>query len=58
MVEGLLDRLKEASFYEHCSYGKQSHVSFSFGATRAEEILELMHSDVFGPISTPSLRGS
>ena len=56
MVEGLLDYLEEVDFYEHCIYGKQSHVGFLFSATRAKEILELIHSDVFGPLLVPSLR--
>jgi len=32
----------------------ENHVRFSFGATRAEGILQLLYSDVFGPISVPS----
>jgi len=30
-------------------------VSFSSGAKRVKGILELMHNDVFGPVSVPSL---
>ena len=30
-------------------------VRFSFGATRTNDILKLIHSDVFGPIRVPSL---
>ena len=30
-------------------------MSFPFGAKRANKILELVHSDVFGPVSVPSL---
>ena len=30
-------------------------MSFPSGAKRANEILELVHSDVFGPVSVPSL---
>jgi hypothetical protein len=33
-------------------------VRFPYGATREKEILELVHSDVFGPVSVPSLGGS
>jgi hypothetical protein len=40
---------------EHCVYGKQNRVRFPFGATREEGILQLVHSDVFGPMSVPSL---
>ena len=42
-------------FYEHCIYGKQNRVRFASGATRAKGILELIHSDVFGPVPVPSL---
>ena len=55
MDESLLDCTKEVEFHEHCIYGKQNCVRFSFGATRAKEILELIHSDVFGQVLVPSL---
>jgi hypothetical protein len=42
-------------FYEHLFYGKNNHVRFSSGAMREEEILQLVHNDVFGPVSVPSL---
>jgi hypothetical protein len=45
-------------FCEHCIYGKQICVRFPSGATRENGILELVHSDVFGPLIVPSLRGS
>jgi hypothetical protein len=45
----------EVKFCEHCIYGKQSQVWFPSGATRENEILDLVHSNVFGPISVPSL---
>jgi hypothetical protein len=48
----------EVDFSEHCVYGKQIWVRFPFGATRENGILEFIHSDVFGPISVPSLGGS
>ena len=35
--------------------GKHNRVRFPSGATRAEGILQLVHSDVFGPVSVPSL---
>jgi hypothetical protein len=40
---------------EHCIYGKQNWVRFPSGATREKGILELIHSDVFGPVPVPSL---
>lgn len=33
-------------------------MSFSTRDAKAKEILELVHSDVFGPASVPSLGGS
>ena len=41
--------------WEHCIYGKQNRVIFASGPTRAKGILELIHSDVFGPVPVPSL---
>ena len=55
MVEGMTDCTLDFDFCEHCIYGKQNRVRFAFGATRAKGILELIHSDVFGPILVPSL---
>ena len=48
----------EFDFYEHCVYGKQNRVRLLTKATRSKIILELVHSDVFGPVSVPSLGGS
>jgi hypothetical protein len=42
-------------FYEHHLYGKKNHVIFSSSAMRVEGILQLVHNDVFGPMSVPSL---
>ena len=42
-------------FCEKCVYGKHNWVIFPFGANRANKILELVHNDVFGPMSVPSL---
>jgi len=58
MVEGVPDFSEEINFYKHCVYGKQSRVKFTSGAMRAKGILEVVHSDVFGPMVVPSLGGS
>ena len=58
MVEGFPDFSFQFDFYEHCVYGKHNHVRFPTRATRAKEILELVHSYVFGSMSAPSLEGS
>jgi hypothetical protein len=55
MVEGMSNCTLDFDFYEHWIYGKQNRVRFPSGATRAKAILELIHSDVFGPVPVPSL---
>jgi hypothetical protein len=55
MVEGMSNFSLDFDFCEHCLYGKQNRVRFPSGATRAKGILHLVHSDVFGPMSVPSL---
>jgi hypothetical protein len=55
MVEGMSNCTLDFDFCEHCIYGKQNRVRFPSGATRSKGILELIHSDVFGPIPIPSL---
>ena len=55
MVEGMSNSSLDFDFCEHCVYGKKNWVSFPSGAKRANKILELVHSDVFGPVSVPSL---
>ena len=55
MVEGMSNCSLDFDFCEHCLYGKKNRVRFPTGAKRAEGILQLVHSDVFGPVSVPSL---
>jgi hypothetical protein len=55
MVEGMSNFSLDFDFCEHCVYGKQNRVRFPSGAMRAEGILQLVHNDVFGPVSVPSL---
>jgi hypothetical protein len=55
MIEGMSNCTLDFDFYENFIYGKQNRVRFPSGATRAKGILELIHSDVFGPIHVPSL---
>ena len=40
-----------------CMIGKNTKKSFSNSTSRAKEILELVHSDICGPMSCPSLNG-
>jgi hypothetical protein len=58
MVEGFPECVLEVNFCEHCIYGKKIRVRFPSGATRENGILELVHSDVFGWVTMPSLGGS
>ena len=55
MVKGFLDCSSKFYFCEHCVYGKQNCVIFPSKSTREKIILELVHSDVFGLVSFPSL---
>ena len=55
MVEGMNDCTIDFDFCEHCKYGKQNWVIFVFGSIKAKEIIELIHSDVFGSVHVPSL---
>ncbi|KAM1197580.1 hypothetical protein ACFX1Q_009862 [Malus domestica] len=44
-------------FYEHCVLGKQTRVKFGTAVHQTKDILEYVHSDVWGPTKTPSLSG-
>jgi hypothetical protein len=55
MVEGMSNFSLDFYLCEHCVYGKQNRVTFPSSATRAEGILQLVHNDVFVPVSVPSL---
>jgi hypothetical protein len=54
MVEGMPNYSLDFDLCKHCVYGKQNRVRFPSGATRTEGILQLVHNDVFGPLSVPS----
>ena len=53
MVKGMTDCTLDFDLCEHFIYGKQNQVRFAYGATRTKGILELIHSDVFGPVHVP-----
>ncbi|KAJ8649369.1 hypothetical protein MRB53_002392 [Persea americana] len=58
MVLGLPE-VGEFEVCEGCLYGKQTRASFPTGkAWRASKILELLHADLCGPMSTSSLGGT
>ena len=60
LVSGMdFQSAKESEFCEGCAHAKQKRASFPKGqATRASEILEIVHSDVCGPMQENSLGGS
>ena len=45
-------------FCEHCLYGKQTQTPHKKGSTRKNELLALVHSDVCGPMPSPSMGGA
>jgi hypothetical protein len=49
MVEGMSNCSLDFYFYEHYVYGKHNRVRFPSDSMREEGILQLVHSDVFGP---------
>ena len=53
MVEGMSNYSLDFYFYEHCVYGKKNQVIFPSVAMREKEILQLVHSDVFGRVLIP-----
>ena len=53
--KGMTNFTLDFDLCEHCIYGKQNRVRIASGPTRAKGILELIHSDVFGPVPVPSL---
>jgi hypothetical protein len=55
MVEGMYKFSMDFDFCEHWVYGKQNRVRLPSGAMRAEGILQLVHNDMFGPVSVTSL---
>jgi hypothetical protein len=55
IVEGMSNCTLDFDFCEHFIYGKQNQVIFPSSATREKGILDLIHIDVFGPVSVPSL---
>jgi hypothetical protein len=58
MVEGMYNSSMDFYFREHFVYGKHNWVRFPSSEMREEVNLRLVHSDVFGPVSVPSLEKS
>jgi len=52
-------RNAELEKYSHCMVGKQTRVSFKkHHSSRKSELLELVHSDVCGPLKVKSFSGA
>ena len=59
MVSGLPQIQQPAKICEGCLIGKQPRKVFKTSAPkRANKVLEVVHSDVCGPLDTPSLGGN
>ena len=59
MVEGLPSIVYSYENFEACILGKQHRLPFNFGnSRRARAPLELVHSDLVGPMQTTSIGGS
>lgn len=58
MVDGLPRILDTCDKCEACISGKQHRLLFNFGnSRRARALLELVHSDLVGPMKTTSIGG-
>ena len=57
--KGVLSNLRSSKlgFCEHCVLGKQHRKPFGVGTHTSKEVLEYVHSDVWGPAPTPSHSG-
>jgi len=55
MVVDMSNSSLDFDFSKNCVYEKQNLVSFPSGSRRAKQILELVHSDVFGSVKVPLL---
>ena len=58
MVHGLPDVEFKGKFCEECVFGKHTRTSFQLKAEyQAKQILELIHTDICGPITIESFSG-
>ena len=59
MKDGLLEPLyfNELTVYESCLEGKMTKRPFNAKGNRAKDLLELVHSDVCGPMSVQARGG-
>ena len=57
--QGLFDGKKFGNFglCEHCVYGKHKRIGFKPAIRNTKEILDYIHSNLWGPLRKPSLSG-
>ena len=55
MVQGMSNFSLDFDFCEHFIYGKKNRMRFPSSSTRAEGILQLVHTNCFGLMSVPTL---
>ena len=58
MVKGLSVILEQSNTYEDCITSKHHQDNFSTSTYRAKKHLELVHTDLYGPMQTQSIGGS
>lgn len=55
LVEGLNDCSLKFNFCKNCVYDKQNCVQFYSSSHKFSDVLDLIHSNVFGPVKVPSI---
>ncbi|MCO5600104.1 hypothetical protein L7F22_054212 [Adiantum nelumboides] len=58
MAEGFTSQISGIELCEACIYGKLSRTKFPKSRSKTTRLLELIHSDVCGPMQTASLTGN
>lgn len=58
LVDGLVYQEKNIGNCEVCCRGKQARLPFPKEGSRAEKLLEIIHSDICGPMESTSLGGA
>lgn len=59
-MEGIpaLKNVHEDVICQHCQFGKSHHLSLKKSSNRRSTIFELVHTDLKGPVKTPSYSGN
>lgn len=56
--QGLIGKPSNLSFCEHCILGKSTKHNFQKGSYKSSDILEYVHSDLWGPLIVQTHRGA